>query len=72
MAQAKFVTEGFSCPSCVKKIEKTVGSMDGINDVKVMFNAGKVKVDWDDATISEDAISSTIGKLGYPIRKVQK
>ena len=46
--------------------------MDGVNDVTVMFNAGKVKVDWDDATISEDAISSTIGKLGYPIRKVQK
>lgn len=72
MAQARFVTEGFTCPSCVKKIEKTVGSMDGVNDVQVMFNSGKVKVNWDDVVLSEDDISTTIGKLGYPIRKVQK
>ena len=72
MAQARFVTEGFTCPSCVKKIEKTVGGMDGVNDVQVMFNSGKVKVNWDDVVLSEDDISTTIGKLGYPIRKIQK
>ncbi len=72
MTQAKFVTEGFSCPSCVKKIESKVGSMDGVSDVKVMFNAGKVKVNWDESMLSADEISQTIGKLGYPIQKVQK
>lgn len=72
MTTAKFSTEPFSCPSCVKKIESTVGRMAGVQDVSVAFNSSKVKVTWDENLLSQDAISTTITKLGYPVTSVKK
>lgn len=72
MTTAKFSTEPFSCPSCVKKIESTVGRMAGVQGVSVAFNSSKVKVTWDENLVSQDAISTTITKLGYPVTSVKK
>ncbi|MDO5671293.1 MAG: heavy-metal-associated domain-containing protein [Actinomycetaceae bacterium] len=71
MITAKFATEAFTCPSCVKKIESTVGRMEGVDEVSVLFNSSKVKVTFDDALVNADAISQTITKLGYPVLGVK-
>lgn len=67
MSKAIFDMEPFTCPSCVKKIENTVGRMDGVQEVKVMFNSGRVRVGFDDTVINADAMRETIQKLGYPV-----
>lgn len=66
----KISTEPFTCPSCIKKIEGGVGRLDGVADVTVMFNTGKVKVSYDEARIAPDAIARTIEDLGYPVTKI--
>lgn len=71
MSKAKFSTAPFTCPTCVKKIETNVSKMDGVEDVQVMFNANKVKVDFDETKVSTDEISNLIGKLGYPVESVK-
>ncbi|MCI7551391.1 MAG: heavy metal-associated domain-containing protein [Actinomycetaceae bacterium] len=70
MALAKFQTTEFTCPSCVRKIETNVRKLDGVSDVKVMFNSNKVKVDYDDAVITTDSIAHLIEDLGYPVERV--
>lgn len=72
MSKAVFNMEPFTCPSCVKKIEKTVGRVNGVEEVKVMFNSGRVRVEFDDVKTNAGAIEDTIVKLGYPVvsRKV--
>ena len=67
MTTVKFTTEPFTCPSCIKKIETTVGRLDGVSDVSVMFNSNKVKVTFDEAAIRAGAIADTITGLGYPV-----
>ncbi len=67
MAIAKFTTEPFTCPSCVKKIEGAVGRMPGVSDVSVMFNSNKVKVTFDETQVGEGNIAKTITDLGYPV-----
>lgn len=57
--------EGFSCPSCVNKIEKQVGRMKGVEKVKVHFASARVEVDHDEATASVDDIIAVIAKAGY-------
>ncbi|MGO2747064.1 heavy-metal-associated domain-containing protein [Microbacterium sp.] len=57
--------EGFSCPSCVSKIEKQVGRMDGVENVKVHFASGRVEVDHDAARASVDELIAAVGKAGY-------
>jgi len=42
-----FRAEGFSCPSCVVKIEKQVGRLKGVQNVSVKFASGRVEVDHD-------------------------
>lgn len=71
MTQASFITEGFSCPSCVKKIESNVAKMPGVDQVEVMFNAGKVKVSWDESQTPAQQIAKMIEDLGYQVTKVQ-
>lgn len=67
LSKAVFNMEPFTCPSCIKKIENTVGKVDGVENVQVMFNSGRVRVEFDAATTTADAVQDVIVKLGYPV-----
>lgn len=60
-----FRAEGFSCPSCVGKIEKQVGRLKGVTGVSVKFASGKVEVDHDPDVTGTDEIVAAIAKAGY-------
>ena len=57
--------EGFSCPSCVSKIEKRVGRMAGVEIVKVHFASSRIEVEHDASKVSVDDIVSAVAKAGY-------
>lgn len=57
--------EGFSCPSCVGKIEKQVGRLDGVENVTVHFASGRVEVDHDANKASVDDLIAAVDKAGY-------
>lgn len=67
MQKVVFNMESFTCPSCVKKIENTVARIDGVNEIKVMFNSGRVRAEFDSSKTSAEALENTIVKLGYPV-----
>ncbi|PFG35188.1 heavy-metal-associated domain-containing protein [Sanguibacter antarcticus] len=62
--------EGFSCPSCVAKIEKQVGRLDGVSAVTVHFASAKIEVDHDPDRTSVDDLVAVISKAGYDARPV--
>ncbi|MBV2181391.1 heavy-metal-associated domain-containing protein [Castellaniella sp. MT123] len=72
MQKVVFNMEPFTCPSCVKKIENTVSKVDGVNEVKVMFNSGRVRAEFDSSRTDADILQNAIVQLGYPVlsRKV--
>ena len=57
--------EGFSCPSCVGKIEKQLGRLDGVEHVTVHFASGRVEVDHDATRASVDDLIAAVAKAGY-------
>ena len=57
--------EGFSCPSCVQKIEKQVGRLPGVAKVEVKFASSRVEVDHDPAVSSVDDLVAAVDKAGY-------
>lgn len=67
MTTTKFTTQPFTCPSCIRKIETVVGRLDGVAEVKVLFNSSKVKVVHDESVIEAKAIADKITDLGYPV-----
>lgn len=60
--------EGFSCPSCVTKIEKQVGKLDGVDQVTVHFASGRVEIDHDDTRATVDELIAAVKKAGYESR----
>lgn len=57
--------EGFSCPSCVAKIGKSVGRLPGVKKVKVHFASGLIEVDHDVSRTDVDAVVLAVEMRGY-------
>ncbi|MBN6885735.1 copper chaperone [Cytobacillus horneckiae] len=60
--------QGMSCGHCVKAVEGSVGEMKGVKTVAVDLQNGKVKVDFDSASVSLDEIKETIDDQGYEVK----
>jgi len=73
MQKATIQLETLTCPSCMQKIENGVKSLDGVNknNIKVLFNSSKVRVEYDDEKVSIKDIENAIDKLGYEVIKSQ-
>ena len=71
MQKANIQLETLTCPSCLAKIEGAVSQLKGIDkdSLKVMFNASRVKVDFNGEELSIEEIEESITKLGYEVKK---
>ena len=71
MQIATLKLETLACPFCLQKIEAGIKTLNGIDpdDVKVMFNASRVKVRFDDQKTSLKEIENMIESLGYQVLK---
>lgn len=71
MSKATITLEPLSCPSCLQKIESAVTGLKGIDkdSVKVLFNSGKVKTEFNEEEIEINEIEKAIEDLGYPVIK---
>ncbi|MBB6444484.1 heavy-metal-associated domain-containing protein [Bacillus benzoevorans] len=69
MQKATIQLETLACPSCMQKIENAVKGLKGIHkkSVKVLFNASKVKADFDSETLAIGDIEKAIKDLGYGV-----
>lgn len=71
MSSATINLETLTCPSCLQKIESATKALEGVDaeSVKVLFNASKVKLDFDEEQIKIEAIEKAIEDLGYEVIK---
>lgn len=71
MKKAVYQLESLTCPSCMKKIETALEEIAGVQSVKIFFNSGKVRTEFDEEKVSADAIASLIKKLGYEVLRTK-
>ncbi|MFA7075423.1 MAG: heavy-metal-associated domain-containing protein [Candidatus Izemoplasmatales bacterium] len=71
MKKVTIQLETLTCPSCLQKINNAVKNLEGINkdSVEVLFNASKVKLNYDESKIGVETIEDAITKLGYEVKK---
>ncbi|AYF99760.1 heavy-metal-associated domain-containing protein [Lactococcus allomyrinae] len=60
-----------SCPSCMTKIEGTIAQTAGVKTVKVLFNASKVKTEFDENIVSRSELVSKVERLGYEVQNTK-
>ena len=71
MKKAIIQLQSLSCPSCLQKIESAVKRLSGVNkdSLNVLFNASKVKVEFNSEAITIEDIEKAIEDLGYTVIK---
>lgn len=72
MEKVMMKLSGLTCPSCLTKIQKSVEAVDGTADVKVLFNAGKVKFTLDPVKADPKVVQANIEKMGYTVQGVKE
>ncbi|WP_071130469.1 heavy-metal-associated domain-containing protein [Enterococcus timonensis] len=60
-----------SCPSCMQKIESAVSQQAGVSDTKVLFNASKIKANFNPDEVTPEKLSEVVEKLGYDVKSVK-
>lgn len=71
MKRATLQLETLTCPSCLQKIENATKNLKGVDaeSIKVLFNASKVRMNFDEEVISIEEIEKAIQTLGYEVEK---
>lgn len=67
MTTKMYQLETVSCPSCVAKIEGMLKKTAGVTESEVLFNSSRVKVSFEEDTVSSDDIKEKIAKLGFEV-----
>ncbi len=71
MKQTTIHLEDLACPTCLVKIENGLKRVDGVlgDTVKVMFNSGRVRLNFDENKTSINELEQVIKNLGYVVKK---
>jgi Cu+-exporting ATPase len=67
MNAVTFPVTGMTCASCVRRIEKALGKVDGVHEASVNLATEKARVVFDPAAVSVDQMRSAVEKVGYHI-----
>jgi len=71
MSRTTLQLETLTCPSCLQKIENAVKNLDGIESVKVLFNASKAKVTHDEDAVTKEDIKKAVETVGYEVKRMR-
>lgn len=71
MKKVTFQLEQLVCPSCNLKIESALKGLEGVDadSIKILFNASKARLNFDENTISVKEIEKTIQDVGFQVEK---
>ena len=61
---------GMTCASCVRRVEKALGKVEGVEEASVNLATEKAKVSFATEVVSPEAIRSSIEKAGYGVREL--
>jgi Cu+-exporting ATPase len=65
-----FGVTGMTCASCVRRIEKALGKVDGVREASVNLATEKARVVYDPAIVTIDQLQAAVEKAGYGVRNV--
>lgn len=65
---SNFIVEGMTCAHCEDIIKKSVGALNGVENVYVDLTIKKVSVEYDADRVCLQTIKGTIEDQGYDVR----
>lgn len=65
MTSTTLRAEGFSCPSCVSKIENRLTREPGVTSATVHFSTSRIEVEHDPEVATPEALVAAVKDAGY-------
>jgi copper ion binding protein len=65
MSTTTYQVTGMTCGHCVQAVTSEVSAIDGVTDVRVDLESGRVDVTGDDVT--EEAVRAAVDEAGYAL-----
>lgn len=59
--------KGMSCGHCVSSVEGALKELNGVKDVQVSLEDGKVTLDFDENLVNDAQITAAIEEAGYDV-----
>ena len=72
MNKASIKISGMTCAACARRIEKSVGKMDGVANATVNLAAEILTFEYDESKVSQADVEKTIESLGYGVIEEEK
>ncbi|MHB9115097.1 MAG: heavy metal translocating P-type ATPase [Thermoleophilia bacterium] len=60
--------EGMTCASCVARVQKSLGRVDGVSEASVNFATEKATVSFDPAAVDVERLVATVRDTGYGVK----
>ena len=68
--EISFPVTGMTCASCVRRIEKALGKVEGVQEASVNLATEKARVVYDPAVVTTDQLKAAVEKAGYGVREM--
>jgi copper chaperone CopZ len=65
--QKTYKVEGMMCGNCEARLTRVLKAVEGVNEVKVSYESGKVEIDFNDEVVNEAVLLETIEDAGFDI-----
>jgi len=62
---------GMNCASCVGKVEKSIGKLDGVSEIAVNLATEKARISYDPKRVKLSEMKQVIKKLGFDVLEVE-
>lgn len=67
MKEMTLDVKGMTCGHCKSSVEGALGGLDGVTNVDVNLDTGKVAVKYDETKVSADAMREAVEDQGYDV-----
>jgi copper chaperone len=67
MRQATLDVKGMTCNHCVMSVEGALKNLEGVSEVTISLDAGKVDVKYDNEKVSLDKMTEAVEDQGYDV-----
>ncbi|GAA3519805.1 heavy-metal-associated domain-containing protein [Actinocatenispora rupis] len=66
MATQTYTVSGMTCGHCASSVREEIGTLPGVQDVRVDVASGRVEVDAD-GPLATDAVRAAVDEAGYEL-----
>lgn len=68
--KSRYHVTGLGCEACVKRVEKAVNALDGVERALVDLSEETLTMEYDESKVSFDTLKNAVDEAGYGLEQI--